>query len=215
MKKVMILSILLALAGCTSSHTPGVVGSGDDADGDGYGAEVDCDDHDPDVHPDASENCEYGCESWGDGIDNNCNGEIDEYEACYTVTCNPIPEWFDRDGDGYDEREDCNDDDPNIHPGADEQCSEGCEFYGDGVDNNCDGRIDELEACAIVSCNPFFDNDGDGWGEGFGPGPDCDDTNPDIHPEALETECDGVDSNCDGEDNPEGSTVTCEEPPAP
>jgi len=49
-----------------------------DADGDGhssfdscFGTMDDCDDNDPSVYPGAEEIC-------GDGIDNNCNGEIDE-----------------------------------------------------------------------------------------------------------------------------------------
>jgi hypothetical protein len=44
----------------------------------------------------------------------------------------------DEDGDGYapEGGGDCNDGDPTVHPGTDELC-------GDGVDNNCDGVIDE------------------------------------------------------------------------
>ncbi len=41
----------------------------------------------------------------------------------------------DADGDGWDEAEDCDDADPEVHPEADEACD-------DGVDNDCDGAVD-------------------------------------------------------------------------
>ena len=44
----------------------------------------------------------------------------------------------------------------------------------------------------------FWDNDGDGYSPEDG---DCDDDNPDINPDAREIAGDGVDSNCNGEDD--------------
>ena len=43
--------------------------------------------------------------------------------------------FVDEDGDGYETGRDCNDLDPEIHPGAEEK-------IGDGIDSNCDGKDD-------------------------------------------------------------------------
>ena len=109
--------------------------------------------------------------------------------------CDPLPE-------GYSDLSgDCNDDNPETHPGADELC--------DGQDNDCDGATDEDPV------NPrtfYFDEDLDGFGrndtthtdcnniEGYVPfGDDCDDANPAINPGQDEL-CStvGVDDNCNG-----------------
>ena len=94
------------------------------------------------------------------------------------ATCN------DFDGDGFcdiiSQGNDCDDTDANVFPGATE--------VDNGVDDNCDGNIDE-----------GFDGDSDGFTPIFGA--DCDDTDDTIFPGADEDPGDGVDSNCDGFDN--------------
>jgi len=58
-----------------------------DADKDGFDAKIDCDDSNGSVNPDADEVC--------DGIDNNCDGDVDEDSAV------DAPLWYaDSDGDG-------------------------------------------------------------------------------------------------------------------
>ncbi|MCC6335957.1 MAG: hypothetical protein IT380_18445 [Myxococcales bacterium] len=94
----------------------------------------------------------------------------------------------DVDGDGYPDGADCDDTNPNIHPAA----LEGCQFDGspNGVDENCDGLVDE-------GC--LADADGDGFAEDV----DCNDANAQVNP-GLREAClpdgspNGVDENCSG-----------------
>ena len=85
----------------------------------------------------------------------------------------------DNDGDGYSEEEgDCNDENANISPGTEETLN--------GLDDDCDGQVD--------NGTTGFDDDGDGFSEVEG---DCNDTDPLINPGAEEI-CDGIDRDCDG-----------------
>jgi len=186
-------------------------GNTEDDDGDGVpdaacgGLVLDCLDTDPTVYPGAKELC--------DGVDNNCNGFVD--------TQTSLVQWYvDADGDGFGDAAaggiescepvagritrggDCDDADIAIHPEAADSC-EGQH----GVDDDCDGEIDEGEALTAY----YNDSDGDGFGSeilgyacevplGFvGRGGDCQEDDGAIHPDATEicASTDGVDQDCD------------------
>ncbi len=180
-----------------------------DFDGDGVWAEIyggeDCDDADPFTSPDADETC--------DGIDDNCDGTIDEGSAVDALT------WYaDDDLDGFGDpastaaacaepvgyvadATDCDDTDDDISPGADELCN--------GIDDDCDGEIDEDSAVDAPTWYPDFD--GDGYGDPANGIPsctepagyvsndeDCNDASTDYQPGILEVCTDPEDYNCDG-----------------
>jgi hypothetical protein len=192
-----------------------MVGAGDTEDDDRDGvpdaacgaATADCNDWDPLISVASSvELC--------DGLDNDCDGRIDEDAA-------PVDWYVDMDGDGYGDpastpvrscavqpgrtldRSDCDDRDAGTYPGAVDSCAGRL-----GVDDDCDGLIDE----GGVALTVYADLDGDGFGTGepvracllsartATRGGDCDDTDPRVSPAALD-DCagiPGVDDDCDG-----------------
>ncbi len=171
----------------------------------------DCNDLAPTALPGGTETC--------DGLDNDCNGTVDD-GAIGTGT------WYeDGDGDGFGDAgstlsqcsqpsgyvalsTDCDDAVAAINPNATEICN--------GSDDNCDGVIDDD---AIDRSLFWPDADGDGYGLGasvlaceapLGYGEDagdCDDADADISPGATEA-CNGYDDDCDGATDESGGTVS-------
>jgi hypothetical protein len=78
----------------------------------------------------------------------NCGGcgiACADTTQCMSGTCVPCDQ-IDADKDGYNACVDCNDNDPNVNPGA-------FDVPGNGVDDDCNGTVDDGAACdaAIAS----------------------------------------------------------------
>jgi hypothetical protein len=128
-------------ADCDGSAAKGCPSKNCDADGDGFidaakaqacdpmgiSAPYDCDDLDATTFPGAPPQC----------------GESKPHNCVSIVNCTG-----DGDGDGFPTDCDCDDTDKNVHPFARETCN--------GIDDDCDGLIDELNPDA--SGNPMVTN---------------------------------------------------------
>jgi hypothetical protein len=158
-----------------------------DKDGDGVPwCGGDCDDNDPNRYPGKVEDC-------FDGLDNDCNGDIDLNDYICTIPC------IDNDGDGYGSNgvplcpngyeTDCDDGNPAINPGAsDNNC--------DGVDDNCSGTPDDQfvpstqTSCGIGACaaTGLLECRNGSLVDTCTPGT----------PAANDNTCDGIDDDCNG-----------------
>ena len=226
-----------------------------DADDDGYGDveaattacsvppnhvenDGDCDDSSPFINPSAKEVCD------ADGIDEDCDGYADDDDDGTDFESKTA--WFrDRDWDGYGgvdadalyrcadpsdesarfstENTDCDDGRSDVNPGAQEVCDT------DETDEDCDGRIDDLDDDVDITTKIRYyrDADDDGYGDLDDEGSlycdypsvganeyalnnvDCNDADALIHPGRLEV-CDAlnVDENCNGvADDADSGTV--------
>ena len=194
--------LLMLLVACPGKGVESVTpesGGGPDSDLDGYGENEDCDDADPAVNPGASEVC--------DGVDNNCDGQVDGFDAVDAQT-----RYTDADGDGFGDdttaTPTCGDEGVAIGGDCDDSRVEAApdqpELCETGADEDCDGLVDEDTWW-------YPDEDGDGYGVAEGAScsaeapantsdasDDCDDDDPTIHPSATEICDDGIDQDCDG-----------------
>jgi hypothetical protein len=161
--------------------------------------DTDCDDTDPTVSPGRIEVC--------DGLDNDCDPNVDESAASIT--------WYrDADGDGFGAAgsgltdacvpptgysilgTDCDDTTSSRSPGAAEVCN--------GIDDDCSGRADYE-----IAPGDSEDDDGDGLADlgcGAPRGVDCNDGDAASGP-GTEESCDGRDNDCDTHVDEDVTTV--------
>ena len=208
MRALSLFLLPLLACGADGIQAKGVNDSPDDADGDGFDTESDCDDTNPAVHPGAPEVC--------NGVDDDCDGLLDTVDDDLR---DGVAAFEDGDGDGYgdpdrpvvtcalgegavEDASDCDDGAASTHPGAPEQCAT-------VADDDCDGGNNDEGA---EGCIPLYaDADGDGFGgddsaclcqpdEAFPAffAQDCDDGAASVNPDAEEICGNGVDDDCDG-----------------
>ncbi len=131
-----------------------------------------------------------------------CRNKDHVYDSSGLTTDSERALPLDEDGDGFTADEDCDDLDPAVFPEAVELCN--------GLDDDCDGDVDEGSAADASTW--YTDADGDGYGDSDSSvlaceqpsgtsalDGDCDDGDSAYHPSADESDCtDPNDYNCDG-----------------
>lgn len=187
---------------------------------------LDCNDGNPDVNPDAEENC------FTLDLDDNCNGTHNDMDA---AGCSDW--WEDKDSDGFGvgepvcicepqsvftapNGEDCDDGNQLVFPGQVEKCS--TEY-----DDNCNGDSNEADA---QGCQDWWvDQDGDGYagtplcyceapGNAEDYPEDCCDQDPNAFPGQTKyysepvNWCGGFDFNCDDSEEPQYDASCVQEP---
>ncbi|MBT3298000.1 hypothetical protein HN385_03685 [archaeon] len=157
-----------------------------DIDGDGFIKSIDCNDSDVGVGPATL----YYEDSDSDGYGRNVGEAFCPEDV-------PLFGYVIVDGD-------CDDSNSIINPRSEEKCN--------GYDDDCDGRIDDVDEVDSNYFNDFYqDFDGDGYGNpsiitsaceaptgyvsNIG---DCNDTNANINPGVLELCGNGIDDDCSG-----------------
>jgi hypothetical protein len=146
------------------------------------------------------------------GISEDCTATMDQ-------NCDGSTGTDDLDTDGFKACEECNDQNPEIHPEALEIC--------DGLDNDCDGLIDDDDDSITGQSTFYLDEDGDGYGnpttgtlaceaasDQLTDGTDCDDQNNTVHPGAIENCTDALDNDCNSATDAEDPVCAADSPPA-
>lgn len=179
-------------ADCDNVRDDGV--SDDDGDGRTEAA-GDCDDEDPDVSPDISEIA-------GNGIDDDCNGFVDDTDDDRDGF-SENPAWYAECDGEVAPPADCDDDNDEVNP------NEPDTPY-DGLDNDCDGYdicdvdgdgylADPEIVCPGQDCCSELEFQDQGLVAG-----DCDDNDVDVNPDGDEGDpddggfADGLDNDCNG-----------------
>jgi hypothetical protein len=221
----LLLLALLVLPACRNKDdtaqdtatpsTAGVI----DADNDGSPVDLDCDDEDPAVHPDATEIC--------NGLDDDCDALVDDDDP-ELVDASTWSQDFD--GDGYGDADvqvaaceapegyladstDCDDAHAEASPAGTEVC--------DGLDNDCDGATDDADDDVADPETWYTDADADGYGDpnaafaacdqpstAVDNADDCDDTDANASPDTVWY----LDADADGFGNRSVTIAACEQP---
>lgn len=139
--------------------------------------------------------CTYACTNNNEcptDPESTCLFVTDEFNELVQI-CLPTELCLDEDNDGYGvgpgcTARDCDDTNGDIYPGAPEVC--------DGVDNDCDGVIDDTPIDTGIACDtPLPGVCGEGTYECVLGVREC---VPNLLPDERNEVCDGLDNDCDG-----------------